>query len=766
MISLLKLILKIAGVVILLVAGLTLFVLVKPQYVVNEPVFRKLAPFMADFGYKFSWDEGKIQIESPSFFEKTIDIHFKNFCVDMVSVEASGCFEEIHMAATLDFKGRKFHLLDVGPIQIKSQKFEMNLKASKPSPSSRHGVFSEIISSETNYHDFNLNLKNMKYISGESDYDANITISDNGTLGHGKPWALSGFLSAQDQKRKASISGQFKLEGQKYLFAVPLKLVAKVKAEMGDKLSADAWVDLQFLREEAAEYQVQIDFQDGNELAIESRLKGLLDGDQTKGQIHGTITADGFKVPIGQEKDCSYDINFDGGVNVSCPFQVLPQKPLLKDLDISKDFSQIHFMTELSLDSENGLGVQGPWTGNAKLKVQTLGESSINISGELSSEFSKSALNAELIKKLMIKASIQIVISNFAKLVERLRTTPYAVPAPLNVLTGNLICKMSEEFKFSDLSVPFNCATKLKSSNQTLDLNLLGNFGLLQKAGKHKPKLDLSLVFENTQIALPRFGLKGPPPILPDSRFKKTLDPPKPDSETALEYAIHIDTLASKDIKILSNLAKSPVPLEIHMVVQSGAKAKGSVHVKDFSVQLFRRDAQIKYFDVYLGQNDEEPIHGMAEVHYTDYLVKIFLDGTVREPVIRFESVPPRGQNDIVSVLLFGRAADPSNTDQTSSVSNTEAAIADKAVGLASMYLLASTPIESIGYTSQSQTFTAKFHLAEGTSLNIGASDAGLKEVGVNRHLGGPWYAYTYIKNPSTSDDRSTAAFLQWVLRY
>jgi hypothetical protein len=116
--------------------------------------------------------------------------------------------------------------------------------------------------------------------------------------------------------------------------------------------------------------------------------------------------------------------------------------------------------------------------------------------------------------------------------------------------------------------------------------------------------------------------------------------------------------------------------------------------------------------------------------------------------------------------LLFGRKLNEGDSDQSGSVSNTRAALADRALALSSMYILASTPVESVGYDSQSQAVTAKIHLANGTSLNLGAGDSGLKEIGVNRHLGGPWYIYTFMRSPAGSDERSTAAFLEWVLKY
>lgn len=75
-------------------------------------------------------------------------------------------------------------------------------------------------------------------------------------------------------------------------------------------------------------------------------------------------------------------------------------------------------------------------------------------------------------------------------------------------------------------------------------------------------------------------------------------------------------------------------------------------------------------------------------------------------------------------MLLFGRKLDALDAGQAASVGSTGAAVADGAVTLASMYLLASTPVESVGYNPVTRVSTAKIRLADGTSLNVGLINA------------------------------------------
>src|SRR5690606_13697488 len=141
-------------------------------------------------------------------------------------------------------------------------------------------------------------------------------------------------------------------------------------------------------------------------------------------------------------------------------------------------------------------------------------------------------------------------------------------------------------------------------------------------------------------------------------------------------------------------------------------------------------------------------LSGRVDVQYVDYRIHIYLRGTPEEPQIDLESDPHLPEDQIISVLLFGRTLEELGSDQTESVGSTRAALTDGAVGLASMYLLASTPVESVGYNPLTKTFTAKVRLADGTSLNLGTDMKDLTQVGIRKRLSREWSIGTYLENP------------------
>ena len=119
-----------------------------------------------------------------------------------------------------------------------------------------------------------------------------------------------------------------------------------------------------------------------------------------------------------------------------------------------------------------------------------------------------------------------------------------------------------------------------------------------------------------------------------------------------------------------------------------------------------------------------------------------------------------------MSVLLFGEPLETLDPDRLSSIGNAQAALADGALNLASIYALASTPIQSIGYDPQKGIATMKVRLAEGTSLNVGASSSEVQEIGVRKRIGPNWTVTTQVENSAASSERSVSAFLEWALRY
>jgi hypothetical protein len=123
-------------------------------------------------------------------------------------------------------------------------------------------------------------------------------------------------------------------------------------------------------------------------------------------------------------------------------------------------------------------------------------------------------------------------------------------------------------------------------------------------------------------------------------------------------------------------------------------------------------------------------------------------------------------RQSVLALLLFGRPIEGLDDEQSGSVSNMDAAAKDGALSLASLYLFASTPIETVGYNPHTKGLTARVKLASGTSLNVGANEQGVTDVGVSKRLSSHWRVQTTVNEPDDPQGRSASTLLEWFLRF
>jgi hypothetical protein len=195
----------------------------------------------------------------------------------------------------------------------------------------------------------------------------------------------------------------------------------------------------------------------------------------------------------------------------------------------------------------------------------------------------------------------------------------------------------------------------------------------------------------------------------------------------------------------------------------------GTVMVRKFPLEIFRRDAVLEHLTISLASPaPESELNGAVKVAYADYTITIQIIGTSGKPAIKMRSDPPLPEEQLVAVLLFGRPLEELDPDQNSSVGSTRAALADGAVGLASLYALASTPIQSVGYDPKRGVVNVKVRLGAGTSLNLGTTGATdqLETIGIRRRLGPHWTIETDLIRSTDETGRTASAFLEWSNRY
>ncbi len=371
------------------------------------------------------------------------------------------------------------------------------------------------------------------------------------------------------------------------------------------------------------------------------------------------------------------------------------------------------------------------------------------------------------------RGGLDLAIESFAVIVDKLQHTPYAIIAPFNELEGfsKVSVRLRGDSTTRKVELPFEFKAALRSKDQRFNVGAVGAFGL-SELGSAVPKKSVTtkVTLDDIALTLPRFSLRERFPMLfPDRRIEVAKCKPEVAvDENPLAYHVEIDTRKTNPVRISTNLTSSVVPISVEGVVLDNSGMRGMIRIEEFGFEVFRRKADVKSVAIGLPAGEEESptVDGNIEFKYTDIVINIRIRGTTEEPIIAFESTPIRTEREIISILLYGQDAANADDDQLQTADDLSAAFADRMVGLASLYLLATTPIESVRYNPATKSFNAKVRLDSRTSLNLGTTQEADQRVGLRRRLSSTWSVETDLSKDEQTGQAAGTALLEWSKRF
>jgi hypothetical protein len=209
------------------------------------------------------------------------------------------------------------------------------------------------------------------------------------------------------------------------------------------------------------------------------------------------------------------------------------------------------------------------------------------------------------------------------------------------------------------------------------------------------------------------------------------------------------------------------LPLIIDLSFSSQKALVGQLSLKDYAASLFRRQVMVRNLNLrFNGLIEQKRLSGLLEFEQADAFIKMHLSGSLHRPNIIFESEPPVPDSEIYAGLLFGGSTDTLSTNSLRSIEEARAAFTDGAISLLSMYYLASTPIESIGYNPSNRHFVARVRMPNGLMLSLGQSQQERAEVVLKKRIGRNWTIETRATKDQATGENRGQALLRWGRRY
>jgi hypothetical protein len=418
------------------------------------------------------------------------------------------------------------------------------------------------------------------------------------------------------------------------------------------------------------------------------------------------------------------------------------------------------------------------------LTLDHVKNAALNLSGKMRADLDKTVDEPQ--PQVSVELDFSARVDRFQQLVKQLEDTAFAIPAPVNQLNGTVSCHVDGQYKSEGRRdiFPIQCQTDLQSSKQALKLAGQGRFMFNHESQAMRFHLAAAVNVERLEVVLPDFKLGSEvPKVTADKRFvmepaprdkSKVFTTKKLDVNAAIKetpglfsYDIELTTDDHRAILLHTNLLSKALPLGANLTIRSAEGVSGKIMIQDYKVELFKRVTNVEELTVQLKPNQAQmPLSGRIVFQNNDYTITMHVYGQVQSPQFYMESEPPLPEKDLYAILLFGKQPDALTSDKVRTVDETRSAIADGAINLLSMYYLASTPIESVGYNPAEGMFTAKVNLQEGLSLTLGTDTESMNEVVLRKRLGNNWSIET--KAVQTDDDESNrgVAMLRWGRRY
>lgn len=442
------------------------------------------------------------------------------------------------------------------------------------------------------------------------------------------------------------------------------------------------------------------------------------------------------------------------------------------EMKTSGKFNEEVLLTELQKGAFSNAG-------ELSFKLKEVKNSMFNLNFNAQIDLIKSS---EGYKPKPINLKIMANILSFSKFVDELKTTSFAIPAPLNQFDGTAFVKIDDYTKTNEgFTIPLKGGLNLNSAKQdSIKVEVEGETKLYPSTSK-PTKISTEITVDELSLRLPSFDpASGIPKLGGDSRIveNKTKENPEKDSEQTddkesaetknktLVYNLRLKTKKTDSIKLYYKLFDPFLPLSVKAV----AKTEGFHYTletkKAWSFEYLKRRVKILHLMLKKEHIHSENLLVDSEIMYeaSGYNIYINVVGNIDSPAVTLRSDPPLSRKDIISVLLYNRTTNDISRFQNESVGGADSAITDKAIGLIGIWAFAATPIESVSYDSKSNIYRAQIALPGGVKFDIGTDWERIQNVTFRKRVSEYWTVVTSYE-PGESSSGVGNMFLQreWI---
>ncbi|MES2856069.1 MAG: hypothetical protein V4692_09405, partial [Bdellovibrionota bacterium] len=510
-------------------------------------------------------------------FAKTMSLSLKDFCYSTSDGAIEACFDDIFLSFTAGWGGERNedenfilpHLVRIAPLKIlggnvrvDTYKFEKKEEEKSESSLDIVNILRRHVLPKWDIEGSRVELESFLLRSDEvTGYEARAFIVP-GEAGETLRLTLEKFRSLDDA---LNVSGLVQLTRPKGWLN---------PKHQGSDFDANRWKVLANVDIKATDKDIKVDadanittFSDldfrirallsGIPMLKEARLEGALKGPEAEGKFSVKAASIGKQIQTLDFMNCAWGAHLeDKTAKVRCGPQTVrlavKERPLLRRPKLfvlgpvfGLQIRRVEFGDVKSADFEFDLDLQHEGS---------------TLRSDLSGSFRKDQTKTEF----AVRGDGALALKRFQFIVDLLRDTPIAVPAPFNVLDGDLNAGFDVDLNEDGGAIDFTAASRLDSRYQAVNLDVTGSTKLSRVDGDLTPDTQVDLAINELRLSLPRFDLRAPPPFKPDPRFGALATasvPVKKEPEGKGHFKIRIHTNGPEAIRLASNLTKAPIPI-------------------------------------------------------------------------------------------------------------------------------------------------------------------------------------------------------------
>ncbi len=369
------------------------------------------------------------------------------------------------------------------------------------------------------------------------------------------------------------------------------------------------------------------------------------------------------------------------------------------------------------------------------------------------------------LKEIALNTEADVEIQNFKKSYKEHVKEPYNVlPAPLNVLDGKARLKVRtrEALTQEEIEVVAQLLMDMEGGEQELEFQIDGK-GIVDLKKLRPGAIFIGGELYKVVLQIPHLPKTSlPPQFFPDGRIhreKKAFHQSlahRPKKEAKLDLNMRIKAQREKSLSFKTNLLTSPLRLNTDLKIMKGELASGYVKALPFRTEFFNRDLKLEKFVIDFDDPKNPEVEGQILFDLPEYKVTLTLQGPLSSPRHALSSEPALPEEDIYSVLLFGRPMIDLEGGDRDAAERTNQVLSQGILSIGVLYYLSDTPIQAIIYDPDSEKVQAQIGISEKASLTVGAGS-----VGVRQSLGNGWYVDT---NKNT--DQGYGLMLERIIAY